>query len=108
MWCVPRGPGGEKASVGVHPAYQDSTPMILFIGQVARPFLERGAFQGLDFERMYGQMARWVARIDDPGRIPGLLARAFPLAPSGPPGPVVVVLPEAMLREEPAALHASP
>src|ERR1700756_5467843 len=79
---VTRGPGATNASIGVHTAYQDSTPMILFIGQVARPFLGRGAFQELDLERMYGQMAKWVVRIDDPGRIPELVARAFTLATS--------------------------
>jgi acetolactate synthase I/II/III large subunit len=105
---VTRGPGATNASVGVHTAYQDSTPMILFIGQVARPFLGRGAFQELDFERMYGQMAKWVVRIDDPGRIPELLARAFTLATSGRPGPVVIALPEDMLRETAAAVDAAP
>jgi acetolactate synthase I/II/III large subunit len=105
---VTRGPGATNASVGVHTAYQDSTPMILFIGQVARPFLERGAFQELDFERMYGQMAKWVVRIDDPGRIPEFLARAFTLATSGRPGPVVIALPEDMLREPAAAVDAAP
>ena len=105
---VTRGPGATNASVGVHTAYQDSTPMILFIGQVARPFLERGAFQELDFGRMYGQMAKWVVRIDDPGRIPELLARAFTLATSGRPGPVVIALPEDMLREAAAAVDAAP
>ncbi len=105
---VTRGPGATNASVGVHTAYQDSTPMILFIGQVARPFLERGAFQELDFERMYGQMAKWVVRIDDPGRIPELVARAFTLATSGRPGPVVIALPEDMLREAVAAVDAAP
>jgi acetolactate synthase-1/2/3 large subunit len=103
---VTRGPGATNASVGVHTAFQDSTPMILFIGQVARPFLERGAFQELDFGRMYGQMAKWVVRIDDPRRIPELTARAFTLATSGRPGPVVVVLPEDMLREAAAAPDA--
>jgi len=82
---VTRGPGATNASVGVHTAYQDSTPMILFIGQVARPFLERGAFQELDFERMYGQMAKWVVRIDDPGRIPNCWpARLRSRLPDGP------------------------
>src|SRR5258705_4183372 len=108
IWFVTRGPGATNASVGVHTAYQDSTPMILFIGQVARPFLERGAFQELDFERMYGQMAKWVVRIDDPGRIPELLARAFALATSGRPGPVVIELPEDMLREAPSVADAGP
>jgi acetolactate synthase-1/2/3 large subunit len=105
---VTRGPGATNASVGVHTAYQDSTPMILFIGQVARQFLERGAFQELDFGRMYGQMAKWVVRIDDPGRIPELLARAFTLATSGRPGPVVIALPEDMLRETAMAIDAAP
>ena len=105
---VTRGPGATNASVGVHTAYQDSTPMILFIGQVARSFLDRGAFQELDFGRMYGQMAKWVVRIDDPGRIPELLARAFTLATSGRPGPVVIALPEDMLREAAAAADAEP
>jgi acetolactate synthase I/II/III large subunit len=105
---VTRGPGATNASVGVHTAYQDSTPMILFIGQVARPFLDRGAFQELDFGRMYGQMAKWVVRIDDPGRIPELMARAFALATSGRPGPVVIALPEDMLREAAAAVDAAP
>ena len=105
---VTRGPGATNASVGVHTAYQDSTPMILFIGQVARRFLERGAFQELDFERMYGQMAKWVVRIDDPGRIPEFVARAFTLATSGRPGPVVIELPEDMLRETAAAVDAAP
>src|SRR6266853_1784052 len=105
---VTRGPGATNASVGVHTAYQDSTPMFLFIGQVARPFLERGAFQELDFERMYGQMAKWVVRIDDPGRIPELIARAFALATSGRPGPVVIELPEDMLREAASVADAGP
>jgi acetolactate synthase I/II/III large subunit len=105
---VTRGPGATNASVGVHTAYQDSTPMILFIGQVARPFLDRGAFQELDFGRMYGQMAKWVARIDDPGRIPELIARAFALATSGRPGPVVIELPEDMLREATTVADAAP
>ena len=105
---VTRGPGATNASVGVHTAFQDSTPMILFIGQVARPFLERGAFQELDFERMYGQMAKWVVRIDDPGRIPELIARAFALATSGRPGPVVIELPEDMLREAASVADAGP
>ncbi len=104
---VTRGPGATNASVGVHTAYHDSTPMILFVGQVGRRFLERGAFQELDFGRMYGQMAKWVARIDDPRRIPELLARAFALATSGRPGPVVIALPEDMLREPAVAEDAA-
>src|ERR1700720_346608 len=105
---VTRGPGATNASVGVHTAYQDSTPMILFIGQVARPFLERGAFQELDFGRMYGQMAKWLVQIDDPRRIPELIARAFTTATSGRPGPVVIALPEDMLREPVTVADAAP
>ncbi len=105
---VTRGPGAANASVGLHTAFQDSTPMILFIGQVARSFMERGAFQEVDFGRMYGQMAKWVVRIDDPGRIPELVARAFVLATSGRPGPVVIALPEDMLREPATAADAGP
>jgi acetolactate synthase-1/2/3 large subunit len=103
---VTRGPGATNASVGVHTAFQDSTPMILFIGQVARGDLEREAFQEIDFRRMYGQLAKWVAQIDDPGRIPEMVAHAFALATSGRPGPVVLALPEDMLREPAAVADA--
>ena len=105
---VTRGPGATNASVGLHTASQDSTPMILFVGQVERAFLERGAFQEVDFGRMYGQMAKWVVQIDHPGRIPELVARAFVLATSGRPGPVVVALPEDMLREQATVADAIP
>src|SRR3546814_6029208 len=67
---VTRGPGATNASAGVHVAFQDSTPLILFIGQVGRDMIEREAFQEIDYRRMYGQMAKWVAQIDDPARIP--------------------------------------
>jgi acetolactate synthase-1/2/3 large subunit len=105
---VTRGPGASNACVGVHTAYQDSTPMILFVGQVARADLERQAFQEVDVRRMYGQLAKWVAQIEDPRRIPEFVARAFTLATSGRPGPVVLALPEDMLREETAAEDAEP
>ena len=94
---VTRGPGATNASIGVHTAYQDSTPMILFIGQVGNDFIDREAFQELDYRRMYGQMAKWVAQIDRADRIPEYLARAFQVATSGRPGPVVLALPEDML-----------
>ncbi|HLI14126.1 MAG TPA: thiamine pyrophosphate-binding protein [Alphaproteobacteria bacterium] len=103
---VTRGPGATNASVGIHTAFQDSTPLILFIGQVARGDLEREAFQEIDFRRMYGQLAKWVAQIDDPGRIPEFVAHAFALATSGRPGPVVLALPEDMLREPAAVADA--
>lgn len=94
---VTRGPGATNASIGVHTAYQDSTPLILFIGQVGNDFTDREAFQEIDYRRMYGQMAKWVAQIDRAERIPEYLARAFQVATSGRPGPVVLALPEDML-----------
>lgn len=100
---VTRGPGATNASAGLHVARQDSTPMILFIGQVARSQIEREAFQEIDYRRMFGQVAKWVAQIDDPARIPELVARAFSVAMSGRPGPVVLALPEDMLTETVAA-----
>jgi len=94
---VTRGPGATNASIGVHTAFQDSTPLILFIGQVGGDFMDREAFQEIDYRRMYGQMAKWVAQIDRAERIPEYLARAFQVATSGRPGPVVLALPEDML-----------
>ncbi|SNY90769.1 acetolactate synthase-1/2/3 large subunit [Cohaesibacter sp. ES.047] len=109
LCMVTRGPGATNASSGVHVAFQDSTPMILFIGQVARDQLEREAFQEIDYRRMFGQMAKWVAQIDDAARVPEFIARAYHTALSGRPGPVVLALPEDMLRDEvakPARLPA--
>ncbi len=103
---VTRGPGATNASAGVHVAFQDSTPMILFIGQVGRDAMEREAFQEIDYRRMFGQMAKWVAQIDDPARVQEFVSRAFAVATSGRPGPVVLALPEDMLVEE--ASLASP
>jgi len=97
---VTRGPGATNASVGVHTAFQDSTPMILFIGQVARDQVEREAFQEMDYRRMFGQMAKWVVEIEDAARIPELISQAFHRAVNGRPGPVVVALPEDMLTDE--------
>lgn len=97
---VTRGPGATNASIGVHTAFQDSTPMILFIGQVGSDFTDREAFQEIDYRRMYGQMAKWVAQIDRADRIPEYLARAFQVATSGRPGPVVLALPEDMLTTQ--------
>src|SRR5690606_2581308 len=81
-------------------AFQDSTPMILFIGQVGSDFADREAFQEIDYRRMFGQMAKWVAQIDRAERIPEYVARAFQTATSGRPGPVVLALPEDMLTTE--------
>lgn len=94
---VTRGPGATNAAIGVHTAYQDSTPMIMFIGQVGLDFMDREAFQEIDYRRMYGQMAKWVTQIDRAERIPEYIARAFQIATSGRPGPVVLALPEDML-----------
>ncbi len=97
---VTRGPGATNASAGVHVAYQDSTPLILFIGQVARTMVDREAFQEIDYRRMFGQMAKWVAQIDDASRIQEYISRAYRTAMAGRPGPVVLALPEDMLYDE--------
>ena len=93
---VTRGPGATNASIGIHTAFQDSTPLILFIGQVSTEVTEREAFQEIDYRRMYGQMTKWVAQIDRPERVPEMVSHAFHLAVSGRPGPVVLALPEDM------------
>jgi len=97
---VTRGPGATQASVGVHTAFQDSTPLILLVGQVASNQEEREAFQEIDYRRMFGPLAKWVAQIDRVDRVPEYLARAFATACSGRPGPVVLALPEDMLTRE--------
>src|SRR5512139_1164819 len=94
---VTRGPGATNASIAVHTAQQDSTPMILFIGQVGSDFVEREAFQEIDYRRMFGSIAKWVASIDRPDRIPELVSHAYHVAMSGRRGPVVLALPEDML-----------
>lgn len=101
---VTRGPGATNASIGVHTAMQDSTPMILFIGDVARDDRDREGFQEVDFTAMFAPLAKWAARIDNAARIPEYIARAFDTASSGRPGPVVLALPEDMLRDEVEAL----
>jgi len=105
---VTRGPGATNASAGVHVAQQDSTPMLLFIGDVARGHRGREAFQEVDFEAMFAPLAKWAVRIDAAGRIPELLSRAIQTASSGRPGPVVVALPEDVLREPSEAATLSP
>jgi acetolactate synthase-1/2/3 large subunit len=94
---VTRGPGATNAACGVHVARQDSTPMILFVGQIARGHRDREAFQEVDFRAMFGPLAKWAAEIDDTARIPEYVSRAFHVAMSGRPGPVVLALPEDML-----------
>ncbi|HEX6141222.1 MAG TPA: thiamine pyrophosphate-binding protein [Geminicoccaceae bacterium] len=96
---VTRGPGATNGAHGVHIARQDSSPMILLIGQVAREMKDREAFQEIDYRQMFGRIAKWVTEIDDPARIPEVMSRAFHTATSGRPGPVVVALPEDMLVE---------
>ena len=96
---VTRGPGACHASVGVHTAFQDSTPMILFVGQVGRDMRDREAFQEIDYRAMFGPVAKWAAEIDSAARIPEYVARAYRVAMSGRPGPVVLALPEDMLIE---------
>jgi acetolactate synthase-1/2/3 large subunit len=105
---VTRGPGACNASIGIHTAFQDSTPMIALIGQVARHQLDREAFQEVDFRRMFAPLAKWVAQIDLAERVPELLHQAFQVATSGRPGPVVLALPEDMLRERSAAAAVGP
>ena len=105
---VTRAPGATHASVGLHTAFQDSTPMILFVGQAARGMLEREAFQELDYRRVFGEFAKWVGQIEDPARVPEFVARAFAVSTSGRPGPVVLVLPEDMLTEECDVEDAAP
>jgi len=94
---VTRGPGATNASIGVHTAFQDSTPMILFVGQAAQSHLDREAFQEVDFKAMFTPLAKWAAEIRDADRIPEYVARAFHTATSGRPGPVVLSLPEDVL-----------
>lgn len=96
---VARGPGACHASVGVHTAYQDSTPMILLVGQVMRGKVGREAVQELDYRLLFSQTAKWVTQIDDATRIPEVMTHAFHLATSGRPGPVVVALPKDMLSD---------
>jgi acetolactate synthase-1/2/3 large subunit len=96
---VTRGPGATQASVGVHTAFQDSTPMILFIGQVAREARDREGFQEVDFRAMFTPLAKWAAQIDDAARIPEYVARAYHVALSGRAGPVVLSLPEDVLSD---------
>jgi len=96
---VTRGPGASNALAGVHIALQDSTPMILFVGQIERGMREREAFQEMDYRAVFGTQAKWVTEIDQVERIPELISRAFHVATSGRPGPVVIALPEDMLVE---------
>jgi len=103
---VTRGPGATHAATGIHTAQQDSTPLLMLVGQVAREERGRESFQELDYEAVFGPMAKWAFEIDDPERIPEVLARAYTVATSGRPGPVVLSLPEDVLSAEVAAEDA--
>jgi acetolactate synthase I/II/III large subunit len=103
---VTRGPGATNAAAGIHIAHQDSTPLILFVGQIAREMREREAFQELDYRAVFGSLTKWATEIDDALRIPELVSRAFYTATGGRPGPVVMALPEDMLGERVAVPDA--
>ncbi|MBP1852366.1 thiamine pyrophosphate-binding protein [Rhizobium halophytocola] len=105
---VTRGPGATNASAGLHIARQDAIPMILFIGQVQSDAREREAFQEVEYRRAFTEFAKWVGEIDDAARIPEFVTRAFAIATSGRPGPVVLSLPEDMLVREVEAVEAQP
>lgn len=102
---VTRAPGATQASIGLHTAHQDSTPLILFIGQVSRDFMEREAFQEVDYRRMFEPVTKWVAQIDEPTRISEMVSRAFHVALSGRRGPVVLALPEDVLCALVSPMH---
>jgi acetolactate synthase I/II/III large subunit len=104
---VTRGPGATNAAIGVHTARQDSSPMILFVGQVDTSMRDREAFQEVDYRAVFGPLAKWAVEIDHPDRVPEIVARAFATALAGRPGPVVVALPEDMLSA-PARAAAGP
>lgn len=96
---VTRGPGATNAAAGIHIAKQDSTPMIMFVGQIGRDMRGREAFQEVDYRQTFGDLAKWVEEIDNPARIPEIINHAYHIAMSGRPGPVVLALPEDMLRD---------
>src|ERR1700694_2088341 len=105
---VTRGPGATNASAGLHIAQQDSTPLIMFVGQVETSVKEREAFQELDYRAVFGSMTKWTVEVDDPNRITEFVSRAFYTASSGRPGPVVVALPKDVLSERVCVANAPP
>jgi len=105
---VTRGPGATNAAHGIHIARQDSSPLVMFVGQVGRDTREREAFQELDYRAVFGSMTKWTTEIDDPARVPEIVSRAFHTAANGRPGPVVVAIPEDMLVERIAVTDAPP
>ena len=105
---VTRGPGACHAAIGVHVAFQDSTPLVLIVGQIPFEETDREFFQEVDYRKMFAPLAKWVTQIDDVARIPELMAHAFDVARSGRPGPVVVAISEEMQREEAALPDIGP
>ncbi|HEY3553684.1 MAG TPA: thiamine pyrophosphate-binding protein, partial [Casimicrobiaceae bacterium] len=103
---VTRGPGASNATIGIHTAKQDSSPLIVFVGQAATDTLDRESFQEIDYRRMYAPVAKWAAQIDRVERIPEYIAHAYRLAMSGRPGPVVLALPEDVLTARADAADA--
>jgi acetolactate synthase-1/2/3 large subunit len=103
-----RGPGATNAAHGIHIARQDSTPLVMFVGQVGREMRDREAFQEIDFRAVFGSLTKWATEIDDAARIPEIVSRAFYTASSGRPGPVVVALPEDMLTDRVVVADAPP
>src|SRR5580658_9241019 len=97
---VTRGPGACHGSIGVHIAFQDSTPLLLFVGQIPFDETDRDSFQEVDYRRMFQPLAKWVTQIDDAARIPELVAHAVDVATTGRPGPVVIALSEEMQRRQ--------
>lgn len=105
---VTRGPGATNASAGVHVAHQDSTPMILLVGQIGRDMVDREAFQEVDYRKMFEPLCKWVAQIDSIERIPEYISHAYHIATSGRPGPVVLALPEDMLSSSAVVADGKP
>ena len=96
---VTRGPGACHGAIGVHIAMQDSTPLLLFVGQIPHEDAGRDAFQEVDYRRMFSPLAKWVTQIDQAKRIPEIIAHAYDVAVSGRPGPVVIALSEEMQKD---------
>lgn len=105
---VTRSPGATNAAPGINIAFHDSTPLLVFVGQAARPMLGRDAFQELDYRAVFGAMSKWTTEIDDPARIPEVMSRAMHATMSGRPGPVVISLPEDMLTDRTLVVSGSP
>src|SRR3712207_2952713 len=105
---VTRGPGACHAAIGVHVAFQDSTPLVLIVGQIPFEETDRESFQEVDYRKMFAPLAKWVTQIDDAARIPELMAHAFDVATSGRPGPVVVAISEEMQKEMVSAPDIGP